>query len=171
MLAKGWVRTPTGWGPPANTNRPVRPEGSAVNGAAGVGAQEDSGASAPWQEACREAPSCPLPHSELQELQEVGDEDAEGDAAEASVADYQPGVSGVDGESRGQFRIAVTLHVSDNKRRDPTGALETICDVITATRRRLGERLVGRFVARRKSKPRRRGLHDHANKDFLNPPF
>jgi hypothetical protein len=26
-------------------------------------------------------------------------------------------------------------------------------------------------VARRKSKPRRRGLHDHANKDFLNPPF
>jgi len=98
-----------------------------------------------------------LPYTELQKLK------ADNPGArtnEASDVDNVSGISRLDGASRPEFRITVTLHVSNRLRRDPTGAFETICDVITATRRRLSERFEGRFM---EGKPRgtRRGRRNH----------
>jgi|SRR6267142_5974537 len=114
-----------------------------------------------------------LSHTELQKLETVGDEVAEREAFKQAAADYIPRVSTVDGESRGQFRITVVFHVSDRRRRDPTGAFETICDVITATVRRLNERLTGRFVEKKPRLVRRRRSNNHNREtvDFGKPPF
>lgn len=114
-----------------------------------------------------------LSHAKFQELKKVDNEAAEREAFEKAAAHYIPRVSKVDGESRGQFRITVVFHVSDRRRRDPTGAFETICDVITATVRRLNERLAGRFVEKKQRLTRRRrgNNHNRAIVDFDNPPF
>lgn len=113
-----------------------------------------------------------LSHSFVQEFEEVDHETAERKTAETSLPDHIPGVSGVDGESRPEYRITVTLRVSNRARRDPTGAFETICDVVVATRRRLRERLEGRLVAGRKSAARRRRMRNHNREADLGPvPF
>ncbi len=89
-------------------------------------------------------PETEFPHTELQEQQTLADEGSPGQPAEAALPDYEPGVSAVDDESRATYRITVTLFVSDNLRRDPTGALETICDTLVHTARRLRARVEGR---------------------------
>ena len=104
-----------------------------------------------------------LPHSEHQELQDV-DYDGEGSSLEASDVDLEAGVPGMEREGRSRFRIAVALRVSNYGRRDPTGAIETLCDLLTATRRRLSERLAARQLDSRVSFARKRGRDNHPRK-------
>jgi len=146
MLSKGYVRTASGWSRPARARIDRHP------GTADTGPEEAQAAASSTAE---------LPHTELQECEALDHEAAQREAAQETVPDYIPGVSGVDGESRPEFRISVTLKVSNRGRRDPTGALETICDVITATRRRLSERLSGGVVESGKGSSRRRGRDHH----------
>ena len=159
MLSKGLVECADGsWSAPSRT-RAARNSGPTDK--EGPGECEGDRSTDPGE----------LPHPEQEEQQAVADEVAEREDAEEAVADYETGVSTVDGEGTGTFRIDVVIHVSNRVRRDPTGALETICDIITATRRRLGERLDGRLVDSRKVRPNRRRRDDNDHKDFLNPPF
>jgi hypothetical protein len=96
------------------------------------------------------------------------DVDNEGgrEAAETAAADYQTGVSTVEGEGHPKFRISVTLYISEG-RRDPTGMLETIADLITATRRRLMERLPGGVMEVRSGSIRPGGSKNSSGKAGL----
>ncbi len=105
-----------------------------------------------------------LPHTELQEHEALDNEPAEWETAEETVSDHGAPVSGLEREGRGQFRISVTLKVSNYGRRDPTGAFETICDLITATRRRLSERLALRQLVGPIGDRRRRGRNNNSGK-------
>jgi len=157
LAAKGYVRTGSGWRKPAGPLPQTDPgapelEATSQNGHGETGGQ--------------------LPHPELQEREAMDHEASEREAFETALPDYVPGVSGVDGESRPEFRISVTLYVSNRVRRDPTGAFETLCDVITATRRRLRERLTGRFLEGGASPARRRRRPDRNPKTVKEPlPF
>ncbi len=149
-----------------NAGYVLTPSGYRKLGSGNTHAQGHSGAAQPGQpEQSQERPGEPqgkLPHSELQERQAVDHEAAQRQAAQPALPDYVPGVSEVDGESRPEFRISITLFVSNRGRRDPTGALETLCDVLTAARRRLRERL-DRGGVESGTRPARRGRG--ANRD------
>jgi hypothetical protein len=85
-----------------------------------------------------------LPHSEQEELQDGSGQASERSASGSGDGGDETGNSGMDREGRSAFRISVTLYVSNYGRRDPIGAFETICDLVTATRRRLSERFSSR---------------------------
>src|SRR5574342_341655 len=68
---------------------------------------------------------CPV-HEELQ------GESAKRDLHETKVRQMDAGV-------QRQFRVRVTLRVSDNRKRDADGALSTILDCLVAAARRLSE--------------------------------
>lgn len=145
-----------------DANRPLRSGDNANQNR--VGTEEAASAeNHPAKEQCSDngAPR-ELSHTELQEFEAMDNEAAEREAVEKAAADYLPGISRLDGESRPKFRITVIFHVSDRRRRDPTGAFETICDLVTATVRRLNERLAGRFVEKKqRGAGRRRSNHHH----------
>jgi len=104
-----------------------------------------------------EAASCSeLPHTKQKEFQNGVER---GSGSEAPISDdyREAGNSEMDRAGRGSFRISVTLYVSNHGRRDPIGALETICDLITATRRRLSERYANRDLASPVVRTRTRG--------------
>lgn len=128
LISKGYVRTADGWQAPRARNKEDP-------GAADPGAKEGSQEGLPA--------GTELPYPQLQKQQALDHETAQREAVEKADPHYLAGVSGVDGESKPQFRITVHLRVCNRIRRDPSGALETILDVITATRRRLRERLTG----------------------------
>lgn len=142
MSAKGFVRGADGF-----YYRPSR---------AGV-----KGNSSPAQQEQVQKPQATAPelsHTELEKLQDVVDE-SEGETVEEAAADFQAGVSTMEGSSHPKFRITVTFYVSGG-RRDPTGMFETICDLITHTRRRLLERLSGGKLESRGSPARKRRVQD-----------
>ena len=159
MLAKGFVRQPDG----------------SYSKAARAGTARDSGAAEqkPEGPAAHDRPNHPaqLSHTELQKFESRGVEESSGQTAGPPVLDYETGTGKVDGESRPTFRIEITLHVSNRMRRDPTGALETICDVITATRRRLSERLDPGFVEGGDVRARKRRRNSGDNKALVKVPF
>lgn len=144
MLAAGYVRDSAGWVHPSRVGdkRDSRP---AEQIAQGQVAQD------------QQNPASELPCAELQKLE------ADRDDGQDSVPHYQEGIQGVDGKGRATFRIDVIIRVSNRVRRDPTGAFETICDLITATRRRLRERLDGRLMESgdRPTRKRRRADNHH----------
>jgi hypothetical protein len=123
------------------------------------GIEGDSGSTV--EEAQDQAANCELPYPQHEELEDVVDEASERETTAETAADFEAGVSGMAREGRSQFRISVTLKVSNYGRRDPTGALETICDLITTTRRRLYQRLTERKLVGPISEPRRRGRKHH----------
>lgn len=90
--------------------------------------------------------------SELQKLQ---------DDPLASKADHdQAGESKVDGTSGGEFRVSVTLRISDARDRDNDGAFSTLADCLVAAIGRLAEmdaRTLRKHAAGFK-RPRRGGL-------------
>lgn len=102
-----------------------------------------------------EAASAELSYPQFQKPKDVADEESSGKASKETLPDYQAGVSTMDGASRPKFRITVTFYVSGG-RRDPTGMLETVCDLITHTRRRLMERLSGGKLESRRGALRKR---------------
>lgn len=110
-----------------------------------------------------------LPCAEFQKLKDVDPQGSQGETVAPAAPDYEAGVSTVDGESRPAFRISVTLYVSRG-RRDPVGALETICDLITITRRRLMERLPGGQLEGGPVPAKRRRRNDRDRTDFVKPP-
>lgn len=71
--------------------------------------------------------------TKLQE-QETCDPAQRGDVSNADNASQG---QEMDGGSRPRYRISVVFLVSDNRRRDNPGMLETICDVVVAAGRRL----------------------------------
>lgn len=144
MLSKGYVESPNGW---------VHASRLGDKGDRRPSEQVTQGQSAQDQQ----GPAAKLPCAELQKLE------ADRDDGKNAVPDYQKGIQGVDGEGSATFRIDVVIRVSNRVRRDPTGAFETICDLITATRRRLRERLDGRIVesGSRPARKRRRKNNDH----------
>ncbi len=113
-----------------------------------------------------------LPHPIEEEWEALALE-GEGQAAQEADPDNQTGDSGMDREGHSTFRITVALKVSNYGRRDPTGALETICDLITATRRRLSERFASRQLVGGNGGTRKRGSNNHHRKivDKLPLPF
>lgn len=60
-----------------------------------------------------------------------------GKAAEKTNADNSPREAALDGRNHPKFHIAVTLHCSDNRRRDIDGALSTLLDCLITSRRLL----------------------------------
>ncbi len=126
-----------------------------------AGARTDRDTRAAIEEA-QDAPEVSeLPHSIEEEQQDYTD-GVEGASVEVPDDNCEAGNSGMDREGRAAFRITVALKVSNYGRRDPTGAIETICDLITATRRRLGERLAARQLDGRIGRARtRRGRNHH----------
>lgn len=103
--------------------------------------------SATVEEAKDEA-ACPqLPHTEQEKLENGFGQATQRQAAGSGNGRDEARNTGMDREGRSTFRISVTLHVSNYGRRDPIGALETICDLVTATRRRLSERFSNRDLA------------------------
>ena len=157
MLAKGYVRCADGsWTAP-----------SRITGArdAGQPQQERSG------EKNKPGNGTELPRAEFQKLQNASDQSAGGPAAEKAIPHYEAGVSTMDGESRPAFRISITLYVSGG-RRDPVGSFETVCDLITITRRRLMERLSGGQLEGDAMPTRRRGRkHRDRETGVKAPPF
>lgn len=150
--------------------RPVRGETDSPDRAQAAGHPGPAQLSAETQDPDRAAEG-QLPHSELQEFETLVDEGPAGSAAQTPVPDYEPGVSTVEGESRPEFRITVTLLVSNRGRRDPTGALETLMDTLTATRRRLSQRLAGRVVEGEAGPARPRRGHYRNTKAVGKVPF
>lgn len=53
-------------------------------------------------------------------------------------ANHKARTSDVDGDSHPKFRVAITLYVSDARRRDADGALTTILDCLVHAVRRFG---------------------------------
>ncbi len=129
--------------------------------AAGVGVDRHSGA--PVEEAKDSATGSELPHTIEEELEDAGYE-GPWSPAESTEDDDETGVSGMDREGRTSFRIHIALKVSNHGRRDPTGALETICDLLTDLQRRLSERLAARELDSRVSFARKRGRRNHSGK-------
>ena len=68
-------------------------------------------------------------HSQLQELQGLLEE----------YVSHSPKGKKTDDINRKRFRITVDLLVSDNRRRDPDGAINTIMDCLVTAIRRLSE--------------------------------
>jgi hypothetical protein len=102
--AKGFVWDGTKW------SRPARAHPAQDPGAAQSQAQDENAGGGPPAE---------LPHTEFQECEAMGNEGPEGQTAEEGLPDYIAGVSEVEGEGRPEFRITVTLLVSNHMRRDP----------------------------------------------------
>lgn len=86
-------------------------------------------------------------HSQLQELQGLLEE----------YVSHSPKSKKADEGNRKRFRITVDLLVSDNRRRDPDGAINTIMDCLVAAVRRLGEGDRRSGGASKKSPQRKRG--------------
>ena len=53
------------------------------------------------------------------------------------AAPYRPKNKGVDGKDHPRFRVSVTLLMSDQRDRDPDGAVSTLMDCLVSARRRL----------------------------------
>lgn len=151
-IAKGYVLCPDGGYRKANRASPSPNPGAAQS----EGHKAGRGADAK------------LPHTELQKCKAVDHQTTERKTFKEAVPDYLPGVSAMDEESHPEFRISIVLHVSNRVRRDPTGAFETLCDVVTATARRLRERLDGRFVESPACGPRRRRSNNHNRETEIN---
>lgn len=62
---------------------------------------------------------------------------------DAWKAHHKAGVPKVDGAGHRKYCFAVTFRVSNNRRRDPTGMLETLADVLVRAVRRFNQRATG----------------------------
>lgn len=140
-----------------NATRPV-PQTSAA------GPRTDRRAGATVEEAQDASKVSQLPHTEQEELEDADSEVAEREAAGEADVDNQAGDSGMEREGRASFRITVAFKVSNYGRRDPTGALETICDLIPVVFRRLRERIARRKLVGGISAPRPGGRRNNNRK-------
>lgn len=159
LLTKGYVRSSAGWIRPAGLGTKKNPCPAQL-------APEIQAGASPAAEA-------QLSHSVVQECETLDHQTAERQAAEEADPDHVPGVSTVEGESRPEYRITVTLYVSNRGRRDPSGALETICDTLVDARRRLSQRLTGGQVESGSRSARRRRMPDRDRTPVIAgpPPF
>ena len=93
-------------------------------------------------------------HNKLQELQGM---------LEEYVSD-NPKSKKADGINRERFRITIDFLVSDNRRRDPDGAINTILDCLVRSVRRLSEGDSGDCGASKKSSKRKRRSNNKTRK-------
>jgi hypothetical protein len=90
------------------------------------------------------------PHHKLQELQSL---------LEEYVGHRPKGKKPDEGDSA-RFRVTIDLLVSDNRRRDPDGAINTIMDCLVSAVRRFGEGDQSNSGSRKASSKRKRGSNN-----------
>lgn len=134
-------------------------------------ARDNRHSSAGEQEKENPSVSSELPRAINEELENVDDQACERQTIKTPAPHQQTGVSGMERKGRPSFRVSMSLHVSNYGRRDPTGAYETVLDLLVALRGRLGERLAtGNLVSSFGTTRKRRSRASH-RKAELKPPF
>ena len=94
-------------------------------------------------------------HRQLQELQGL---------LEEYVGD-DPKSKETDASNRAKFRVTIDLLISDKRKRDPDGAINTVMDCLVGAVRRLREGDTGNCGASKKGSQRKRGSNSNTRKN------